>query len=611
MGFELPPRLTVSQWADRYRFVADGTGPEPGRWRTDRAPWQREPMDTVNDPRVSVVVLKMSSQVGKTEILINISGFFVAQDPAPQLFVMPDLGNAEGFSRVRYQRTVDASPALLERIGATVTRDSSNTLLEKSYPGGDIVFAGANSPASLASRPRRIVICDEIDKYKSNIGQDGSPIKQAFQRAQNFWNAKKVLASTPTIEGLSEIDAWYAKSDRRILEVPCHACGEYQELVWESDEPDGHGGVEKVRRVVWPKGRPDEAQYSCRHCGALWTERERHLAIRSWRFRALARFNGIAGFYVNALASPWVSLASLAREWEDSEGDPTQEQAFVNLKLGLSYNPTRGSTTTAQALLERREDYGPTPDGGYTVPPEVLLVTAFVDVQRDRFEAQFIGWGVGDEKWVLDYRVLWADTSDLASWERLDAEVLSVTYAHPQSPRPLMIEAVGIDAGYMQQMVLNFTQSRRSAFRPFYAVRGVDGFGRPLWRESNEKFKLGAKLYLSGVDDGKTMLYQALAAVPSEENGNRPQVHFPRHLPESYFEQLVSERIKIEMKHGRPVPRWYLPGGRRNEALDTFVGCMAVRQALSIDYAGRLAAMTNPTPQGSAYANVADLFKRS
>lgn len=604
LGLDLPPSITISQWADAKRMVAKGTGPEPGRWRTDRAPFQREPMDAVNDLDNEIVVLKWSSQVGKTEILINVSGFFVEQDPAPQLFVMPDLGNAEGFSRTRYQPTIEASPALFDRFGAQKTRDSANTLLEKTFPGGDIVFAGANSPASLASRPRRVVIADEIDKYKSNIGKDGSPIKQAFQRTQNFWNARKIVASTPTIEGLSEIDDWFKKSDQRHYEVPCPHCGEFQPLMWETDEIDASGAAVKVRRVHWPKGEPEQASYICRQCGAAWEEHERHLAVRAGRWRAHAPFNGIAGFYVNALASPWVTLASLAKEWVDSEGDPAKEQAFVNLKLGLAYNATREATTTPVELHARREDYG-----GEVVPPEVLLVTSFTDVQSDRFETQYLGWGLNDEKWVLDYRVLWADPTDPNSWVRLDLEHLSRAFVHPHGG-DMQVEATGIDAGYLQQVVLDFVRAQREVFRPFFAVKGVFGFGRPLWAKSEQRFKAGAQLYLSGVDDGKTTLYKELAIRPTAEvPGSRWRIHFPRHLELGYFEQLVSERVKIDYKAGRPVPSWHLPSGKRNEALDTFVGAMAVRSALSIDYAARRARIEG-TQQTVTGASIAALFKR-
>lgn len=598
LGLALPPRLTVSQWSDDHRMIAQGTGPEQGRWRTDRAPFQREPMDAIGDPDVDVLVLMWSSQVGKTEVLINVASYFVAQQPSPQLFVLPTLQLAESFSRSRFGPTINATPALLERIGSHSSRDSDTTILEKTYPGGDIVFAGANSPTSLASRPRRVVIGDEIDKYKANIGNDGDPIKQMFQRTQNFWDAKKVLASTPTTQGLSAIAEWFQRSDQRHYEVPCHACGTFQSLEWE--------------QVDWPgketeHAKPAEATYTCIDCGAVWDERDRHVAVKHGRWRARAAFNGVAGFHVNALASPWVSLADLAAEWEESRGKPGEEQTFVNLKLGRVYNPTKSAQTTPEQLFERREDYGPE-----RVPGGVLAMTAFVDVQGDRFEVQYLGHGMNEEKWVVDYAIKWADTSSVLSWEALDAELLQRTFPS-EAGGEMPLEAIGVDAGDQQQMVMNFCRARREAFRPFYAVKGVAGWGRPLWKESEQRFKAGAKLYISGVDEGKTLLYQELAAAPDPKvPGSQYRVHFPRHLEMPYFKQLVAERVKITFKAGRPKREWQA-NGRRNEALDTFVGAVAVRHALSLNFAARLAARDTARSSvdlKSEFESLAGLFRR-
>lgn len=593
LGFELPPKLTVSQWADAHRGLAAGTSPEPGRWRTDRVPYTREPMDVMNDPDVEIGVLKWSSQVAKTEVLINIAGYYIDQDPSPQLFVMPDLNVADSFSRSRFGPTINATPRLLERIGAHSSRSSSTTILEKNYPGGDIVFAGANSPSSLASRPRRIVLFDEIDKYRANIGNDGDPIKQGFQRTQNFWNRKKVLASTPTIENLSQIDEWFKRSDQRYFEVPCDACGTFASLEWE--------------QVVWDKKKPETARYECPHCKQRLDQGQIYRMVRHGHWKARAAFNGIAGFHVWAIYSPWVTMAELAAEWESSEGRPGEEQTFVNLKLGRCYNPTKEANTTVDELYARREDYGPGADGTYTVPPEVLLVTVGIDVQANRFEIQYLGWGEHDEKWVLDYAVHYGDPTDPRSFQAMDTACLTRSFSHPLGGE-LQIEAVVVDAGNWQQPVMEFVREMRAAWRPYYATKGVGGPGRQIIKESEQKFRGGAKLHILGVDDGKTVCYQELAVRPNPETGvSSYRVHFARHLEMSYFAMLLGEVVKIEFVNGRPVRKWVPKSGVRNEALDTFVGAMAARYVLSIDYDARRAGLMGTAAKVSG-ATIASLF---
>lgn len=604
-GFATPPRLKVSEWADKNRVIADGTGPEPGPWSTARTPFTREAMDCVNDPDVDTAVYKWSSQVGKTEILINVSGFYIDQEPAPQMFVLPDLVLAESFSKSRFQKTVEASPKLFKAIGPARSRDTSATILEKGYPGGDIVFAGAQAPASLASRPRRVVIFDEIDKYKSNIGADGDPIKQGFQRTQTFWNKKKLLASTPTIDGASAIDAWFKRSDQRYFEVPCPHCGLFQALEWEG--------------VTYEKGKPKTARYRCGFtdeetgevsgCGSLLTQLEVNLAVLKGVWKARAPFNGIAGFSIWAIYSPFVSMAELVKEWEDCEGKPAEEQTFVNLKLGRVYSPSKKAKTTPQQLFDRREDYGPHANG-YVIPDEVLAITAGVDVQADRFECQYIGWASGDEKYVLDHAIHYDDPSAPGAFERMEKALLCRQF-DLESGGTLGVESVAVDAGNWQHFVLEFVRASRAAFKPYYATKGKDGQGRELMRESDQKFRLGAKLHIIGVDDGKTMLYHELAVVPDPKLGIlRPRVHFPRHLELRYFEQLVSESVKIVYRNGRPVRMWMPPaGGKRNEALDTFIYAMAARAPLAIDYDRRRADRKGVAKKLDG-ASIAQLFKR-
>jgi phage terminase large subunit GpA-like protein len=97
-----PPRLKVSQWADEYRFLSSEASAEPGKWHTDRAPYQREMMDAVNDPRTEMVVIMSSAQVGKTEIINNIIGYNVHLDPSPILLLQPTLEMAEAWSKDRF-----------------------------------------------------------------------------------------------------------------------------------------------------------------------------------------------------------------------------------------------------------------------------------------------------------------------------------------------------------------------------------------------------------------------------------------------------------------------------------------------------------------------------
>ena len=196
-------------------------------------------MDAFNDPAVREVVFMKSSQVGSTEILNNIVGYYMHQDPSTMLVIQPTLEIGEAWSKDRLAPMLRDSPPLARLIADPKTRDSANTVRHKQFPGGHITIAGANSPASLASRPVRIVLCDEVDRYPLSAGSEGDPISLARKRSVTFWNRKIFEGSTPTIKGLSRIERQFAESDQRYYMVPCPHCGASQRLVWAQLKGDG------------------------------------------------------------------------------------------------------------------------------------------------------------------------------------------------------------------------------------------------------------------------------------------------------------------------------------------------------------------------------------
>ena len=150
-------------------------------------------MDVIADRSIEVVVFSKSSQVGATEIINNIIGYYVAQDPSPILVLQPTLEMARTWSKDRLAPMLRASPALADKVKEPRSKDSENTVLHKKFPGGNLSVVGANSASSLASRPVRILLCDEVDRYPSSAGSEGDSIQLAIKRTQTFWNRKILM----------------------------------------------------------------------------------------------------------------------------------------------------------------------------------------------------------------------------------------------------------------------------------------------------------------------------------------------------------------------------------------------------------------------------------
>ena len=176
-----PPLLKISEWSDKYRKLSPEASAMPGSWRTSVAPFQQEIMDVFNDPRIETVVFMKSAQVGATEMLNNIVGFYVDQEPSTILVLQPTLSMAQTWSKDRLAPMLRDSPKLKDKVRDPRSKDANNTVLHKAFPGGHLTIVGSNSAAGLASRPVRIILCDEVDRYEASAGQEGDPVQLAIK----------------------------------------------------------------------------------------------------------------------------------------------------------------------------------------------------------------------------------------------------------------------------------------------------------------------------------------------------------------------------------------------------------------------------------------------
>ena len=181
-----PLKMTVAEWAERYRILSRGASSEPGRYRCDRVPYQREIMESFTASDVRETVLCIASQVGKTELMNNLIGYMIHADPSPILVKYPTLDASKGYSKEKLDPMIQDTPVLAELIREARARDSGNTILQKSFPGGFIRIAGANSPSGLRRASCRVVLQDEIDSDPLSAGEEGDPCALADRRASNF-----------------------------------------------------------------------------------------------------------------------------------------------------------------------------------------------------------------------------------------------------------------------------------------------------------------------------------------------------------------------------------------------------------------------------------------
>lgn len=575
-GLKPDPDLWVDEWSDEYMRIPRDTGAaEPGKYRTARTPYAREPMRCLSPAHpCKRVVTKVASQLMKTQIALNWIGALIHMAPSNILTLLPSLGLAKRVSS-RIGKTIDATPELKARVAANRSRDARNTMDTKEFEGGTLFATTAGSAANLSELSARYIYGDEVDRWDVDVDQEGDPIKLAEARGSTFGrNAKFYFSSSPLIKGASRIDDLFMMGDQRHFYVPCPTCGHMQVLSWD-------------RLLYSPDFSTVHYQCAGSDCDVLIEEHHKSEMLAKGEWRAHAKGDGeTVSFQLNALYAPlgWHSWTMLAREFEEAKraqdrGDLEPMQVFYNTRLAEVWDSaieqTKAEVLQARAL---QEDYvlG-------TLPLGALALTASVDVQANRLELMVMAWGAGMERWVVDHQVIPGDPADERTWALLD-DRLKIRYRHPCGVS-LAILATGIDSGgHHTHEVYQFTRVRR--WRNVFALKGASKPGRPViaqrpsqvdvtWKGQTERN--GAELWIVGTDTAKDWIYNRY----SFEKGPGA-LHFAKDLPDEFFQQCVAERKIARYVKGYKRIEWVKSKAERNEALDLMVYNLAMANFLGL-----------------------------
>ena len=590
-----PPRLTVTEWAERHRMLSAKDSAEPGPYRVQRTPYALEPQNALSHySPVEEVVLMWGAQTSKTTVGGNWVGSLIDLQPGPLMIVQPTIDVAKRFSRQRLVPMIEESPALRRKVRENRSRDDANTTLLKEYPGGFMVVAGANSAAGLRSMPIRDIFFDEIDAYPLDVDGEGDPIALAEARQSTFARRKRLKTSTPTTKDFSRIEAAFLATDQRRYHIACPHCGELQALEWGADTEHG---------IKWHKDEAGQnlahtAHYVCQHHGCIIEEHHKSQFLlceelggqARWVPAAAGASNRKRGYQLSSLYSPlgFLSWRELVEEWLTArelakQGDQSKMRAFVNTRLAETWEEA-GDKVQHHELARRAEGYplGVVPLGG-------LMLTMGVDVQPNRLEARVWAWGRGEESWLVERHIIHGDPNLEESvpgspWAHL-SQVRRTLVTHA-SGRQMMIEATAIDTGGANTQAA-YHYCRTHAHAHVLAIKGASQAGKPIigkpsavdvsWR--GKVLPRSLKLWMVGTDTAKHLIYGRLRI----QQTGPGYIHLPAALKAGdEFEQLTAERLITKYFKGHPKLEWFLPPGKRNEALDCAVYAYAAACYLGI-----------------------------
>jgi len=557
-GLRPPPDLTVDAWADQFRNLPRISSGEPGRWRTGRTPYLREILQELS-PRshAEKVVLMKGSQIGATEAGINWLLSIIDNAPAPTLAVQPTIDLSKRFSKQRISPSILECRPIRNKVKDNKSRGSSNTILQKDYPGGTLIITGANSAVGLRSMPVCNLFADEIDGWPADVDGEGDPLDLARRRKTNFARRKEFDCSTPTIAGMSRIEREFNLSDQRYYNVPCPFCEGLQKITWDKLKFDNHD--------------PKTVRMICEFCHAEIREYHKTEMLNKGKWIAENPESETPGFHLSALYSPlgWYSWRQAVEDHLAALGDPLKRKVWVNTVLGELWDESI-TTVDHNWLIERCEQYPA------QVPAEAVVLTCGADTQDDRIEATIIGTGKDNETWLIDHRVLMGDPDQPQVWQDLTA-LLNSEFEHERGFK-INIGCTCIDAmGHHTDEVYKYCKENFN--RRVFAIQGARGPGRPLVINYTLNKRAGVYLFHLGVDQGKETLYNRLKI----KDPGPGFCHFPEkdHINEGYFKQLTAEKRLLKNNAGIPRLTWILPKGKRNEALDCYVYALAALNILN------------------------------
>ncbi len=573
-----PERITVSEWADKYRRLPRSNA-ESGAWRTSRTPYLKEPMDAFTDPKVRRIVMVAASQVGKSEFELNCIGYVIHQDPGNILYIHPDIDDARKFSNLRVGPMIQDSPVLRTRVSKAKSRDSRNTILSKSFPGGMLLMCGSIVASDLASTPCRYVFGDELDRWAASAGNEGDPWKLATARQITFHNSKAVEVSTPTVQNVSKIAKAYFEGTMERWCVKCPECGEHHDIRFSDIRYTSHETVVRGEKQY----EVSDIYYVCPSCGCVSSEATIKRQPAKWvADNPDAYQRGVRSFWLNSFVSPWASWESTILEFLYALGDKKALQVVYNTRFGELWED-RGDLEDEDSLMERREEYGQREDGSDVDLPEgVLVLTCGVDTQDDRLEYEILGHGHFGETWGIRKDIIMGRPDDDETWAALD-DVLDRVYRFESGIGLKLSMSFMDEGGHFTMEVRQRCAARIS--KKLFCIKGMAGQDTPYTAPpKKQKIMIHNKAvgtawqYQIGVDSGKEIIMDNLKV----QKPGPKYCHFPKRddYGSSYFKGLLSETKVYDPNKRKPWTWKKIPGHERNEALDCRNYALAAFKAL-------------------------------
>ncbi len=582
-----PPDWNVAQHAEARRKLSPETTALHGPYRFDVTPYWREPAEWVMRPDVERLKCVKGNQLGWSDFMNNVLLYIVDLIPGGVIMLFPTKDDGTDWHSEKFVPMIRDS-GMADRINSRVSRDGQNTTNTNiRFAGGMITVVWSGSASKLSQRSRKYVIIEEPDKCLKDVKAEGNSLKLAVKRSDTFADRKIIMGGTPTVRGSSPILKEMETTDWRKYWIPCHLCGFYQYLEWESPEGvrqvkwdmAGGGDTQAVKHAVYGFSLPDTAYIECANCAGRINNDEKIAALADGHWVPTRAFNGELGYDISSIYSPMgkATLATGVKEYlaakvEADRGDFNDMRVFVNTYRGEGYDPPASEEIKRENITHLREDLGT------TVPMGVHYITCAVDPGGHRMDVEFVGWGEADESWGLLYVTLetgMLDEKDKPDmFETLEKLLFETEFQHA-SGIVLKPECYGVDTGaYATDMYGWIKKVKKEGHKFVYGLKGKEDMDRVAIHASKALLQQhNIWLYIVGTDPIKLTWLRRMQRLKPGPG----YMHISNDYPDDWEAGMVSNRLYSRWKNGQESFFWKKDSWARDEPLDLRVYNSAIR----------------------------------
>jgi phage terminase large subunit GpA-like protein len=576
------PPMTAVQWADEHFYMSSESSYHEGKWTTDH--FQVAILNAMGNDLIAVVNFVKSARIGYTKLLMANIGYKLHHKRRNIVMWSPTDTDAKGISKRHVDGMIRDVPAIKELAPWFEKKHKDNTIEAKTFANRKSLWIrGGTASGNYRELSADETIYDELSNFLADIDGEGDAVTLGDKRLDGATYPKSIRGSTPKKACTCQVSKAAEESPIRLrFHIKCPHCRAEQTLKF--------GGKDCDFGLKWEKdalGQAARAWYECEHCHEPFHHQDMVEASRDGRW--ICEVTGIwtrdamdwfdeaglpirtpmsVAFYCWAIYSTWSPWLKIASDWLKIKGDREKLVTFTNTTLGETWEEDQGEKVEWEVLHARREVW-------QAIPDRAVILTGFIDTQNDRYEGRVWAFGPGEESWLVDRWVLYGDPAG----EELKRQVgvrLHNTYRRLDG-QLLRVALWGWDSGghYTDEV---YKESIRHGIQWVIPTKGHWQTGKPIADFPRKKHKSGTYLTMIGTDNAKELIYSRLKVQPQPGEAVPGCIHLPLNddiCDEAELRQLTAEKKVFKFEKGKRVAKWEA-GGRRNEALDCFVGALAM-----------------------------------